>query len=200
MRFSSCLTLIVRLHSMLLRVSDNLADRWSLACDQDDRPVRPFPYTWNLTAVDVGMYSPVILGTEEFTLFTVLLPRAWMCVFADSLSEFENRVAGLLEDVQFPGSLSFKAFTVTKLADQRLVRFGNFLAKELESLRGLADTLSSSAGIRSIEERLNSNSVELLDGLTPVQALMRRSRGEPTGAGDARERARRVRGLRARRA
>ena len=126
---------------MLLRLSDKLVDRWSLTPGNDDRPVRPFPYTWNLTALEAGMNAPVILGTEEFTLFTVVLSRGWESPFGEFLGDFENRVGRLLEDVRFPGRLKLKAFTITKLTDQRLIKFGNHLATTVRGIHGLADAL-----------------------------------------------------------
>jgi hypothetical protein len=129
----------------------------------------------------------VILGTEELTLFTVVLPRAWESSFGDFLSDLEIRVARLLEDARFPGSLKLTAFTITKLTDQRFIQFGDHLATAVRGINGLADALCSSEGLRRIEEQINSHPLELLDHLTPGQALLRQCQclGEPVSAGNA---------------
>lgn len=107
---------------MLLRLSNTLLEHWSVAYEADDRPVRRFPKTWSFTAFAADSEAHVVLAIEEYTLFTILLPHAWVGSFGDALIEFEDRVSRLLYNARFHGGFQTIGFAITSLRDRTKTR------------------------------------------------------------------------------
>lgn len=169
---------------MLLRLSNTLLENWSVAYEADNRPVRRFPQTWCFTAFAADSEAHVVLAIEEYTLFTVLLPHAWVNSFGDALIEFEDRVSGLLYNARFHEEFQIVGFAITRLTDQRIASHAEHVASRLRGSPGLIEELGLMRGIQSVEESINSQALEFLNGQTPMQAFLHAATGEPSAAGN----------------
>jgi hypothetical protein len=121
----------------------------------------------------------LLTATEEFTLLTVLMPRACAGSFADALVEFEDRVAELLYNVRFHEGLRLSSFAIARLTDERIVGHAAQLVSRVQCIPGMIETLGSPQGVRTVEESINSRPLEFLSGQSPCQAFLQASMGEP---------------------
>jgi hypothetical protein len=164
---------------MLLRLSSAVRDHWSVSCEFEERPVRRFPQTWSLCSFQIGSDCPLLTATEEFTLLTVLLPRACTRPFGEALAELEDRVTDLLYHARFHEGLRFSGFAIAKLTDERIASHAAHLIADVQCVPGLFEALGSPQGVRSIEENINSRPINFLSRRSPRQAFIDASQGEP---------------------
>ncbi|MBN9692911.1 MAG: hypothetical protein J0M24_21910 [Verrucomicrobia bacterium] len=167
---------------MLLRLSNTLIEHWRVAYEANDRPVRGFPQTWSFAAFAADSEAHVVLAIEEYTLFTILFPHVWTGSLGDALIAFEDRVSELLSNARSHEGFQTVGFAITKLTDQRIASHAEHVASVVRGNPELIREFGLIRGIRSIEERINSHSLEFLNGQTPIQAFLHAARGEPSTA------------------
>lgn len=164
---------------MLLCLSIEVIEHWSVPCESDERPVRCFPQTWSFCSFAIGSGCPLLTATEEFSLLTVLMPRACTGTFGDALVEFEDRVEELLYHARFHEGLRFTSFAMARMTDDRIAGHAAQRVSRIQCISRIVETLVSPLGARSVEESISSRPLEFLSGQSPCQAFLQASRGEP---------------------
>ena len=85
---------------MLIRASAKFRRQYSCALDKRDPPVQPFPQTWNLDVLSHGRSQLLVLASEEFTLFSFLIPTGRVRNSQSFLVPFRERLLQLFENVR----------------------------------------------------------------------------------------------------
>src|SRR5438105_12750642 len=84
---------------MLIRASAKFRRQYSCALEKRDPPVQPFPRTWNLDVLSHGRSQLLVLASEEFTLFSLLVPTRRVRNSESFLTPFRERLLQLFENV-----------------------------------------------------------------------------------------------------
>src|ERR1700746_3270299 len=84
---------------MLFRASAKFRRQYSCAFEKRDPPVQPFPQTWNLDVLSHGRSQMLVLASEEYTLFSVLVPTARIRNINSFMTPFRARLLQLFENV-----------------------------------------------------------------------------------------------------
>src|SRR5256885_6212108 len=85
---------------MLVRASAKFRRQYSCALDKRDPPVQPFPQTWNLDVLSHGRSQLLVLASEEYTLFSLLVPTGRARNSESFLIPFRLRLLQLFENVR----------------------------------------------------------------------------------------------------
>ena len=157
---------------MLLRMSGRFQRHFSCSFDAGTPPVLPFPQTWNIDLFRHGR-ELVVLASEEFSLFTLLIPIKGTRSLETFFAPFRERLERLFENIRLWEKPDLTAFTLSRRTDRKVI------GSQCDFLR-LADAYLSEQGpplsaecLLRVEENLNIAPRPLIGMESPIDVLMR---------------------------
>src|SRR6185369_5011572 len=85
---------------MLFRTSAKFRRQYSCALETGDPPVQPFPQTWNLDVLSHGRSQLLVLASEEYSLFSLLVPTSRVRNLISFMTPFRELLLQLFENVR----------------------------------------------------------------------------------------------------
>ena len=158
---------------MLLRVSAKFQRQFACAPDKGDAPVRPFPQTWNLDFLALGRAQLLILASEEYSLFSVLIPTGRSRNLQHFNAPFRERLGQLFEDIRFWDLPDLNQVTFCRRTDRRIIGSQNDLLFLTGRFLEDCDKPASAETLRKTEEFLNSTPMSYLQMDWPTRAFRR---------------------------
>ncbi len=137
-------------------------------------PVRPFPLTWNLDVFPRGRQQLIVLATEEYTLFSLLLGVSRGRSIPIFQEAFRSRLRNLLENIGWWQLPFLPMFTFAKRGNRSIIGSQNeLLYLASVHLEGVS-LPASDDDLRRVEECINGCPMSYLGMKSPVMALQER--------------------------
>lgn len=156
---------------MIFRASAKFQKHFRCEVDTPERLVRPFPQTWNLDIFRHRNSQLVVLASEEYSLFSMLLPLTLSRNINQFYEAFQQRFLGLLENIRYREQPDFSSIRICARNDRRIIGSQNefiFIARENLTGRG---GLITSEFVQETEEEINSTPMSFLEMKSPEQAV-----------------------------
>jgi hypothetical protein len=162
---------------MLFRASAKFRRQYSCALEKRDPPVQPFPQTWNLDVLSHGRSQMLVLASEEYTLFSVLVPTGRVRNSESFLIPFRERLLQLFENVRirFADRPALGPVTLVGRTDRKIIGSQNDLLFMTRRFLNDSEKPASSETLRMIEEHLNATPMSYLAMDSPLEALRRKT-------------------------
>jgi hypothetical protein len=163
---------------MLIRASAKFRRQYSCTLDgRRDPPVQPFPQTWNLDVLSHGRSQLLVLASEEYTLFSVLVPTGRVRNADSFLTPFRERLLQLFENVRIrlAAQPDLGSVTLVGRTDRKIIGSQNDLLFMTRRFLDDSEKPASSETLRMIEEHLNATPMSYLAMGSPVEALRRKA-------------------------
>jgi hypothetical protein len=157
--------------------------------EETDPPVRPFPQTWNVDLISNGPRQLIVLASEEFSLFTILVPTGRERNMNKFLEGFRERLLQLFEDIRVHSAdrPNLNQFTFVGRTDKKIIGSQNDLIYNARFLLSEAIQPASPSVLSDIERFLNDMPMSYLGMDHPLDALRKKTEWlvRPHIAGDA---------------
>jgi hypothetical protein len=156
---------------MLIRASAKFRHQYRCTVDNCDLPVRPFPQTWNLDVLSHGRSQLLILASEEYSLFSVLIPTSRARSFDAFMTAFRERLLQLFENFRIRSAdrPDLNQVTLVGRTDRRIIGSQNdLLYLTQQYLIGSAKP-ASAATLGMVEEQLNDAPMSYLAMKSPIE-------------------------------
>ena len=132
-------------------------------------PAQPFPLTWNVDVLEHGRNQCLAIASEEYTLFSFLLPAGSPASVDSFLIPFRQRLFLLLGDIA--GQPASDAVKFSNRTNRRVIGSQNDLLYLTHQLLKDVDKPASPALLQRIEALLNSTPMSYLNMDCPDEAL-----------------------------
>jgi hypothetical protein len=141
--------------------------------------VKPFPQTWNIDVLANGRSQLLVLASEEYSLFSVLIPTGRQRNVNVFLDIFRERLLELLENfrIHLAHRPDLNQFSFSRRTDPRIIGSQNDLLYGLRYI--LTDSPQKPAStqkLRALEEELNSTPLSYLAMDSPLAAFEKKIR------------------------
>ena len=158
---------------MLLRVSAKFHQQYSCDIKRGEAPVRPFPQTWNFDLLAHGRGQLLILASEEYSLFSVLIPANRSRDLECFLTPFRERLIELFGYVRLWNHPDLSEVTFSGRSNRRIIGSQNDLIFLSRSFLEGSEKPASTGTVRKVEEALNSTPMSYLQMGAPMDAMWR---------------------------
>jgi len=157
--------------------------------EETDPPVRPFPQTWNVDLISNGPRQLIVLASEEFSLFSILVPTGRARNVKTFLDAFRERLLQLFEDIRIHSAdrPDLNQFTFVGRTDKKIIGSQNDMIFHARVFLSEAIQPASPDILRDIERHLNDMPMSYLGMDHPLDALRKKTEWliRPHIAGDA---------------
>ncbi len=156
---------------MLIRASARFQRQYFCAPGKRDAPVQPFPQTWNVDILPNGRSQLVILASEEYSLFSFLIPASRERHIDSFLIPFRTRLVQLFEKILFEQQPDITQITFSNRTNRRVIGSQNdllYLTQQALKDSGKPASLNT---LQKTEKWLNSTPMSYLNMDSPSQAL-----------------------------
>jgi hypothetical protein len=162
---------------MLLRASAKFGRQYSCPLERREPPVQPFPLTWNLDVISHSRSQLLVLASEEYTLFSLLIPTGRARNPDAFLTVFRERLLELLENVRIrAGDLpDFGPVTLVGRTDRRIIGSQNDLIYLTKCYLEGSEKPASPETLKAVEEQVNSAPMSYLAMESPLEAFYRKT-------------------------
>jgi hypothetical protein len=162
---------------MLIRASAKFRRQYSCALDKRDPPAQPFPQTWNVDVLSHGRSQLLVLASEEYTLFSLLVPTGCARNSESFLNPFRLRLFQLFENLRIRSAdrPDLGPVTLVGRTDRKIIGSQNDLLFMTRRFLDDSEKPASSETIRTIEEQLNGMPMSYLETESPIDALRRKT-------------------------
>ena len=162
---------------MLFRASAKFRRQYSCALEKHDPPVRPFPQTWNLDVLSHGRSQILVLASEEYTLFSLLVPTGRTRNLHSFMTPFRERLLQLFENVRIRSAdrPDLGPVTLVGRTDRKIIGSQNDLLFMTQQFLNDSEKLAAQETLRKIEEHLNATPMSYLAMGSPLEALRRKT-------------------------
>jgi hypothetical protein len=162
---------------MLVRASAKFRRQYSCALDRRDPPVQPFPQTWNLDILSHGRSQLLALASEEYTLFSLLVPTGRVRNLDTFLRLFRERLLQLFENVRIRSAdlPDLEPITLVGRTDRKIIGSQNDLLFMTRRFLDGSEKPASPETLQTIEEHLNATPMSYLAMGTPLEAFQRKT-------------------------
>jgi len=151
--------------------------QYTCALESRDPPVQSFPLTWNLDVLRQGRSQLLVLASEEYTLFSLLISTGSMRNWNSFLTLFRGRLLQLFENVRIRSADLPDLGPVTRVGrtDRRIIGSQNDLLFMASRFLEGAEKPASPETLRMIEEHLNGTPMSYLAMGCPLEAFQRKT-------------------------
>jgi hypothetical protein len=157
---------------VLLRISERFRCHYGLRPVEREVPVRPFPQTWNIDDLEHGRQR-IILASEEYTLFSLLIPVSRSHKIELFQEAFRFRVRQLLENVQWWQIPYLPFLTFSKRSNRSIIGSQNdLLWLTTTYLQDHSSSVTQDV-LEKIEQKINDAPMSYLNMDSPIDALMK---------------------------
>ncbi len=164
---------------MLIRASAKFRRQYRCAIEKTDLPVGPFPQTWNVDLISNGLRQLLVIASEEYTLFSVLVPISRSRNLNTFLDGFRQRLLQLFEDagIHSADRPDLTQFTFVGRTDKRIIGSQNDLIYLARChLAELIQPATPSA-LREVEQGINDSPMSYLGMDDPLRAFKKKRNG-----------------------
>jgi len=166
----------MRMH-MLIRTSGKFRQQYRCSVEEADPTVRPFPQTWNADLISNGPRQLLVLASEEYTLFSVLVPISRGRNLNIFLNAFRERLLQFFEDVGIHSAdrPDLNEFAFVGRTDKRIIGSQNDLIYLARC--HLAEMIQPAAPsvLREVERGINDAPMSYLGMDDPWRALRKKT-------------------------
>ncbi len=158
---------------MLIRASAKFRRQYSCAVEKRDPPVQPFPQTWNLDILSHGRSQMLVLASEEYSLFSLLIPTSRARNLESFFTPFQERLVELFDIVGIHSAHrpDLNQVTVVGRTDRKIIGSQNDLVFMTQHFLRDSEKPASLKTLRSAEEFLNSIPMSVLAMGSPLAAF-----------------------------
>jgi len=162
---------------MLIRASVKFRRQYRCIAEAPDPPVRPFPQTWNVDLLSNGRNQLVVLASEEFSLFSVLIPTGRARNVNAFLKAFRERLLLLFEHARIHSAdrPNMEQFTFVGRTDQKIIGSQNDMMQNLRYFLSDSKGSASPDELRGMERVLNDTPMSYLAMESPLQAWRKKT-------------------------
>jgi len=161
---------------MLIRTSGKFRRQYRRAIDETDSPVRPFPQTWNVDLIGNGPRQLIVLASEEYTLFSILVLTERGRNTNIFLDAFRQRLLQVFEDTRIHSAdrPDLNQFTFVGRTDKRIIGSQNDLIYLARC--HLAETIqpATHSVLREVKRQINDAPMSYLGMDHPLNALQKK--------------------------
>src|SRR6266699_504351 len=149
---------------MLIRASAKFRRQYSCTLEERDPPVRPFPQTWNLDVLSHGRSQLLVLASEEYSLFSLLVPISRVRNLESFMTPFRERLLQLFENVRIRSAdrPDLGPVTFVGRTDRKIIGSQNDLLFMTQQFLNDSEKPASQETLRTIEEHLNATPMSYL--------------------------------------
>ena len=160
---------------MLLRISEKFGRHYRLKSLEREEPPRPFPLTWN---VDLRAWGKqlLVLATEEYTLFSVLLAMNRARSVEAFQEAFRGRLKQLLENIGWWQLPHLPMITFAKRQNRSIIGSQNDLWHLTGAYLQDMPVPVSEGALQQVEMKINQAPMSYLGMESPDGALLNASR------------------------
>jgi len=164
---------------MLIRASAKFRRQYRCVTGETDLPVRPFPQTWNVDLISNGPRQLVVLASEEFSLFSILVPTGRERNVNKFLEGFRERLLQLFYDARIHSAdrPDLDQFTFVGRTDKKIIGSQNDMNFHARVFLSEAIQPASPNVLREVERHLNDMPMSYLGMDHPLRALQRKRNG-----------------------
>jgi hypothetical protein len=162
---------------MLIRASAKFRQQYHCVVEDRDPPVRPFPQTWNVDLLSNGRSQLVVLASEEYSLFSVLIPIGRARNVNAFLNAFRERLLQLFENARIHSAdrPHLELFTFVGRTDQKIIGSQNDFMHNVRYWLSDSKEPASADKLRGIERVLNDMPMSHLAMDSPLEALQKKT-------------------------
>jgi len=162
---------------MLFRTSAKFRRQYSCAIEEGDPPVQPFPQTWNLDVLSHGRSQLLVLASEEYTLFSLLIPTSRGRNLSAFMTPFQARLLELFENVRIRSAdrPDLNQLRLVGRTDRKIIGSQNDFVFMTQEFLSDSEKPASQETLCRIEEHLNATPMSFLAMGTPLDALQRKT-------------------------
>ena len=162
---------------MLIRTSAKFRQQYRCAVEQADPSVRPFPQTWNVDLIRNGPQQLLVLASEEFSLFTILVPTGRARNATSFLEPFRERLLDLFENMRIRSAdrPDLDLFTFLGRTDKKIIGSQCDLSYHAQWQLQEAIQPASPGVLRDIERHLNDMPMSYLGMASPLDVLRKKT-------------------------
>jgi hypothetical protein len=162
---------------MLIRTSAKFRRQYRCAIEETDPAARPFPQTWNVDLISNGPRQLLVIASEEFTLFSVLVSTGRGRNMNMFLEAFRERLLKLFEDtgIHSGGRPDLNQFTFVGRTDKRIIGSQNDLIYLARC--HLAEMIQPATpnALREVERGINDSPMSYLGMDYPLRAFQKKT-------------------------
>ena len=139
--------------------------------------MQPFPQTWNLDILSHGRSQLLVLASEEFSLFSLLVPTCRVAILNSFMTPFRERLLQLFENVRIRSAdrPDLSQVTLVGRTDRKIIGSQNDLVFMTQEFLKDSEKPASEETLRKIEEHLNATPMSYLAMGSPLEAMRRKT-------------------------
>ncbi len=162
---------------MLIRASAKFRRQYSCALEKREPPVQPFPQTWNVDVLSYSRTQVLVLASEEYTLFSLLVPTDRARNPESFLASFRERLLQLFENIRIRSAdrPALDPVTFVGRTDRKIIGSQNDLLFMTRRFWDVSEKPASPETLRIIEEHFNATPMAYLGMVSPIEELRRRT-------------------------
>ncbi len=156
---------------MILRASAKFQKHYQQNAGKAVLPVGPFPQTWNLDLLPHGRSQLIVLASEEYSLFSFMIPLTRARGYPQFVTAFQARLVTWMDNISLWERPDLNEIQLSKRTDRRVIGSQNdFLSISKTILLNFERPISPE-DVEKVERKINSMPMSYLDMDSPDRAF-----------------------------
>src|SRR5262249_1568159 len=162
---------------MFIRTSAKFRRQYGCAVEETDPPDKPFPQTWYVDLFSNGPGQLIVLASEEYSLFTILVATGRARNLDTFLNPFRERLLQLFENFRIHSAdcPDLDQFTFAGRTNKRVIGSQNDMIYFARLCLSEAIKPASPGVLRDVEQKLNDMPMSYLGMDYPSDAWQKKS-------------------------
>jgi uncharacterized protein DUF6933 len=158
---------------MLMRISEKFRRHYRPNAVEREIPPRPFPLTWNIDLLPWNRSQIIVLASEEYSLFSLLMGLSRKRSVETFQDAFRERVRQFLDNIRWWQLPYLPMFTFSRRQNRSIISSQNDLLHLTDAFLETASNPVSEAELRQVEEKINVAPMSYLGMDSPKLALQK---------------------------